>query len=112
RLHKIGDGDYLASAPRRAPDRLEAQSTQRIVYFDLGVKFWASRPPSVGAARPACCPRCGVLGVALDGPVGLVGHALRERTVLGPWGFGAPHEEVTFRARRYRCTRCGAVLSV
>lgn len=90
---------------------MTAQSTQRIVYFDLDVKFWAGRPPSVGGARPACCPRCGAQGVATDGTT-LVGHGLRERTVLGPWGFGAPPEEVTFRARRYRCTRCRAVLCV
>ena len=91
---------------------MTAQSTQRIVYFDLDVKFWAGRPPSVGGARPACCPRCGAPGAAPGDPIGLVGHGLRERTVLGPWGFGAPPEEVTFRARRYRCTRCRAVLCV
>jgi hypothetical protein len=42
----------------------------------------------------------------------VVGHGLRERTVLGPCSSASAPEEVTFRARRYRCLGCEAVLSV
>jgi hypothetical protein len=89
-----------------------AESQQRIVYFDLDVKIWAKNPPSVAAARPPTCPCCGQAGAPAGAPIGVVGHGLRERTVLGPWAAGGVPEEVTFHARRYRCIRCEAVLSV
>src|SRR5688572_10573021 len=108
----MATGPVLADDPRRAPNPIEKQSTQRIVYFDRDVKFWAEKAPSVGAARPGRCPACESPGARAGGSVGLVGHGLRERVVLGPAIASQAPEELTIQLRRYRCRSCKAVVTV
>jgi len=66
----------------------------------------------VAAARPSRCPACESPGACADGSVGLVGHGLRERVVLGPPAAGERPEELTLQLRRYRCRSCEAVVTV
>jgi hypothetical protein len=40
------------------------------------------------------------------------GHGERERTQRGPEAVGQPPVERTVRVRRYRCTKCGATVTV
>lgn len=86
------------------------RSTSRVVYFSIEVKSWAAQPPPVGAVRPARCPACGAPGAPVAGPVGLHGHGLRERSVLGPAVAGAAPVSETLQLRRYQCQRCDAVV--
>jgi hypothetical protein len=44
--------------------------------------------------------------------LGLHGHGIRERQLRGPLDADAAPGIVVLRCRRYRCTRCGAVLTV
>jgi len=83
-----------------------------IVYRALEVKDWLQRPPSVEEARPGRCPRCDAAGRPVGGPVGLHGHGLRDRQVRGPLAIGAAATETVIGCRRYRCTTCGAVITV
>jgi ferredoxin len=78
----------------------------------VGVKSWAGALPSVDAVRPARCPGCGAASRPLGGALGLHGHGLRDRQVLGPleWGDGAQARVVS--VRRFRCTTCGATCTV
>lgn len=55
---------------------------------------------------------CGIASRAPGRPRGLHGHGLRLRQVRGPTAPGAPPTTVTVACRRYRCTTCGAVLTV
>lgn len=95
--------------PRRAPRIItRKRSALRIVYFEVEVKIWAEKLPSVGAVRPERCPCCGQAGAG--GRLGLVGHGLRERQVVGPQGASDPPEQVVLLVRRYRCRNCGAIV--
>lgn len=76
----------------------------------MDVKLWAKCPPSVGAVRPARCPVCGAPGASAHGPVGLHGHGLRIRTLLGPLAPGEPPQRTVLWLRRYQCQRCGALV--
>lgn len=107
----ISDGVLFAGSPRRAPKNLtQERSTERIVYFGVGVKDWAECPPSVAAVRPVRCPCCGIPGAELGGRVGLHGHGLRKRTLLGPLDPAEAPEVTAFWLRRYACQRCGAIV--
>lgn len=90
----------------------EPGDTSRVVYFDLDVKSWALAPPGVREARPACCPCCGAAAALPGGKVVLQGHGVRDRQRWGPDGADDPPEIGTLRQRRYRCTRCRAVVVV
>lgn len=87
------------------------RSDSRVVYFDIDIKFWAERVPSVGAVRPACCPACEAAGAPAGGRLGLVGHGKRRRTVRGPLSASGPAGQVTLWLRRYVCRSCGAVIT-
>lgn len=78
----------------------------------MGVKSWGEALPAVDAVRPARCPRCGAASRPVGGALGLHGHGLRDRQVLGPleWGDGAQARVVA--VRRFRCTECGATCTV
>lgn len=78
----------------------------------MDVKRWLESPPSVDTVRPGSCPRCAAAGAAPGRPKGLHGHGLRERQLRGPAAPGASPTLVVVRVRRYRCQRCGAVLTV
>ncbi|HEX7273199.1 MAG TPA: hypothetical protein VF420_13725 [Casimicrobiaceae bacterium] len=91
---------------------MKKRSSSVVVHSFIDVKSWAEREPSVDVARPACCPRCGGAARAAGEPLGLVGHGLRDRQVRGviePGGKAAVH---VVRARRYRCCRCSATVTV
>ncbi len=68
--------------------------------------------PSVEAARPAECHGCSAPSRRPGHALGLHGHGVRERQVRGPLDVAAPPGTVVVRVRRYRCTGCGAVLTV
>ena len=76
------------------------------VGFALSVKDWTARAPSVEAARPARCARCGAAKRA-DGRAVIVGHGLRTRSVVD-----LPCSVIEVLLRRYRCRRCAAVMIV
>jgi hypothetical protein len=63
-------------------------------------------------ARPACCPECGAPSRPPGGRVQLHGHGERERTQRGPAAVGEPPVERSVAVRRYRCTKCGATVTV
>jgi len=57
------------------------------------------------------CPCCGAPGAPLGGRLGLVGHGIRERQVLGPCTAEGRPELIVLRLRRYRCRHCGAIVT-
>lgn len=68
--------------------------------------------PSVAAARPARCTVCGAASAPPGQALRLHGHGVRERMRLGPEELGGRSVCATIAVRRYRCTRCDAVLVV
>ena len=86
----------------------EIRGSSGVVRFAGEVKVW---PPSVDAARPARCYKCG--RSAYDGSrVRLHGNGLVSRQGRGP---SAPDAEATGRnllCRTYECQECGAVMRV
>ena len=90
----------------------EAQSTYGIVHLALDVKTWIANPPSVEAARPGQCPKCGTASRPPGALLGLWGHGVRERQQRGPLDAEGVPREVTVAVRRYQCRCCGAVIQV
>ncbi len=112
---KRKDGSVLAPPPVRAPvERLvkDTEGRSHVIHFDLDVKSWANAMPGVREARPACCPGCQTPGVEPSSKVVVQGHGLRERQRWGPPEHDAAAEVGVVMQRRYRCTRCGAVIVV
>lgn len=68
--------------------------------------------PSVEAARPSRCPACGAASNPPGQALRLHGHGIRERIRLGPEELGDGSAIGSVTVRRYRCTRCSAVLVV
>lgn len=91
---------------------MKERSPKQIVHLDLDVKGWIASPPTVERARPARCPRCGAAGCPLGGALGLWGHGTRSRQVRGPLAAGERGGLATIEARRYRCRRCDATITV
>jgi hypothetical protein len=87
------------------------RATPRFAHFDLDVNSWQLLPPSVGAARLACCPACNAPAV-VDGRIILHGHGLRRRVLRGPLEPGGEPCEIEVFVRRYQCQRCKAVTTV
>lgn len=83
-----------------------------VIHFDLDVKSWANAMPGVREARPACCPGCQTPGVEPSGKVVVQGHGLRGRQRWGPPEHDEAAEVGVVTQRRYRCTRCDAVIVV
>ena len=107
-----GDPSAKIVPPAGAPSQLKRRSETRIVYFGGDVKSWMQSLPSVCAARPSHCPGCGAAGAPIGGPLGLHGHGVRERTVLGPVRLCDGPATHRVLGRRYACQRCGAVVVV
>jgi hypothetical protein len=91
---------------------MKERSSTRVVYSSIDVNSWMRHLPSVEAVRPCKCPGCDAPGRVIGGPVGLHGHGLRTRSLLGPLKLGDAAGEVLIRIRRYRCWLCGAVIMV
>jgi hypothetical protein len=89
---------------------LRKRSPFRITCFDVDVKTWVRQAPSVAAVRPAMCISCQAPAAPLGGPLGLHGHGLRERRLLGPAAAGERPGVHILHLRRYRCRHCGAVM--
>jgi hypothetical protein len=64
------------------------------------------------ASRPACCPKCASPSRPFGGRVQMHGHGERERTQRGPAAIRQPASERSVCVRRYKCTRCGATVTV
>ena len=75
--------------------------------------FWRRESlPEVDDARPACCNGCGKPAKE-SGKVHLHGHGCRVRSVVVLAAvFGEEVQVMGCWVRRYRCCRCGAVLTV
>lgn len=58
------------------------------------------------------CPSCRAPGVELGGRINLHGHGVRARCLAGPPVLGAEPGTIDILLRRYKCQRCGAVLTV
>lgn len=95
-----------------APCVTATKNISLIVYGALDVKNWLQRPPTVEEARPGRCPGCDAAGRPVGGRVGMHGHGLRDRQVRGPLAVGDAATETVIGCRRYRCTACGAVVTV
>ena len=81
---------------------------------NVGVKEWAASTPAVEAVRPPRCLGCGAPSRPVSGALGLHGHGLRDRVLIGPTlSEGAP-AELVIKARRFQCQieGCGAVILV
>lgn len=91
---------------------MRRQSGAGIVYSAVDVKKWAEGVPSVEAARPGCCSRCGAASRPPGAALVLVGHGLRTRQVRGPADARSTPEIRTLRVRRYRCRLCGGLTTV
>lgn len=87
-------------------------STSRIIHNALDVKGWLARPPSVAEARPGQCPGCKSASRPTGGPLGLHGHGVRDRQLRGPPAADQQPTTVVVGCRRYRCTRCHAIVLV
>lgn len=101
---------------RRAPGRTQltkpTRSSPRIVHHALDVKGWLASPPSVERARPGACAECGAASRPTGGKLGLHGHGVRDRQLCGPPEADGAPGWIVIGCRRYRCVRCGAVLTV
>lgn len=84
----------------------KTRSNVRIVHPEGDVKSWVSSPPSCESARPGRCASCGAASRPAGEPLGLVGHGLRERLVLGPTTFGELPKE-TIPVPTVSCRRHG-----
>ena len=76
------------------------------------VKSWLKELPSTDAARPPKCVSCGKAARPTGEALGLHGHGMRRRQLRGPLELddeAAVHE---VKVRRYRCTACGATMTV
>jgi hypothetical protein len=62
--------------------------------------------------RPACCPKCRAPSRPVGGRVQMHGHGERKRQQRGPEAVGQPPSERSIGVRRYRCTKCGATVTV
>jgi hypothetical protein len=78
----------------------------------LEVKQWLQRPPTVEAARPGRCPRCGAASRPEGKSLGIYGHGVRDRQVRGPLEITAAPTVTVIGCRRYLCLACGAVILV
>jgi hypothetical protein len=87
-------------------------STRGILHSEIDFKFWVDRAPEVDAVRPGRCPSCGSAARIPGRRLGLHGHGLIDRQAWGPSVAGGSPEIVSLRLRRFRCTRCRAVLTV
>jgi hypothetical protein len=57
------------------------------------------------------CPCCEAPGAPTGGRLGLVGHGIRVRQMLGPSTAEGLAEVLTLHLRRYRCRHCGAIVT-
>jgi len=68
--------------------------------------------PAIARLRPAFCVECEAAAVEPGKPLGVVGHGIRTRRVVGPLEpAGAPCECDIF-VQRFLCRHCGAVMTV
>lgn len=84
----------------------------RVVHSALESKFWKQVLPAPEEVRPAQCPGCQAAAREPGRPLAIVGHGLRDRQQRGPATATAPPSIEVVPVRRYRCLRCGAVLTV
>lgn len=90
----------------------EKRSTRGVLRSEVEVKSWAARRPLVGEVRPGRCPDCGFASGPIGSDLGLHGHGLRSRQLLGPMAPGAEPMAAEIEVRRYRCRNCKAVMTV
>jgi hypothetical protein len=91
---------------------MEERSEHRILQSVIDLKSWIEAVPSVDQLRPARCLCCNAPSRPVGGCLGLHGHGLRDRSLLGALTPCAEVQWFTVRVRRYRCTACQAILTV
>jgi hypothetical protein len=103
-----GDGDPALVVLR---SQVKDRSDKTIEEDSAESKRRAKRAACEGS-RPACCPACAAPSRPAGGRVQLQGHGERERMQRGPAAVGEPPVERCIAVRRYRCTQCGATVTV
>lgn len=98
--------------PRRAPRALPYGSSSGFLHSDIDVKLWIENTPSVEAVRPPRCPFCGAPSRPPGRALGLHGHGLRPRLLLGPRAPGQKPGFMEVLLRRYLCQRCAHTVTV
>src|SRR3954464_13596683 len=91
---------------------MATKSTSLIVHRALDVKNWLLRPPTAKEGRPGRCPRCHCASRPVGGALGLHGHGLRDRQILGPPEVNAASTMTIVACQRYLCTSCEAAAMV
>jgi hypothetical protein len=91
---------------------MEERSAHRIVQSVIDLKSWIEAAPDVDQVRPARCLCCNAPSRPVGGCLGLHGHGLRDRSILGALTPSAEVQWFTVRVRRYRCTACEAIVTV
>jgi hypothetical protein len=102
-------GAATPSTPNAPKSVVEARG---ILHSEIDFKFWLGRAPEVDAVRPGRCPSCGSAARVPGRRLILHGHGLIDRQAWGPVSAGEPAAIVSLRLRRFRCTRCRAVMTV
>lgn len=92
--------------------RQPQQGPRGVIRSDVPVKSWAAVLPDVETLRPPRCPACAVASRPLGGPLGLHGHGVRGRQVLGALAWEAVPVALEVGVRRYVCTGCRATCTV
>lgn len=92
------------------PHKLNEEAVPTLSQNSGPVNSWLKKS-DVEAARPSHCRKCNESARQGD-EIRLQGHGLRRRQVWGPPQPGAAPEVVLTVVRRYRCTSCGATMTV
>jgi hypothetical protein len=102
----------LAAAPSSCSESLKERSKAHHLRSDIDVNFWSNETPTVERVRPKRCPRCEAAASVPGCSLVIIGHGVRARQVRGPKTPADAPVVITIDARRFRCTRCKAIMLV
>lgn len=88
------------------------EAPRTVLHPELDVNTWQANDPDVEAARLGACVVCDGAAHRADGRLRLHGHGRRRRDWWGQAQPDGPPMLGDILVRRYRCTDCGAVLTV
>ena len=110
----VGGGEKRRAVSRDAPPSPSLTKRSVIVLRHFGpveaiIDLFGhlARLPSVEALRPEGCPKCAHLAHTPGQSLGIVGHGVYARQILGLAFFSG-----VVYVRRYRCRRCGVTIQV
>lgn len=109
--HKVGRRGLSCRIPLVvAPEPVKKRSYQGIVHSEIPVNSWVKGAPTIEAARPARCRKCGAAARPVGERLVVVGHGIRLRQLRGAAEGIA--RTLTLHVRRFRCRACRSVLVV